>query len=46
MDSELERLFGPANRAALIGQLGNLVLAKRYGSPGGHINSPNSRRIG
>lgn len=27
LDTELGRLFGPANRAALVGQLGNLVLA-------------------
>lgn len=27
VDTELGRLFGPANRAAMVGQLGNLVLA-------------------
>ena len=27
LDTELRRLFGPGNRAALIGQLGNVVLA-------------------
>lgn len=27
LDTELGRLFGPANRASLVGQLGNLVLA-------------------
>lgn len=27
LDTELGRLFGPANRSALVGQRGNLVLA-------------------